>query len=66
MQQPLLHSLLDVQSAWHEPSSLRQICPFGMPDPLWQQSLVPEHELPASPHDGPGGPPQYVAAAQTL
>jgi hypothetical protein len=40
MQQPLLHWLLDVQSAWHALSLLTQTAPLAIPDPAWQHSPV--------------------------
>ena len=54
MQQLLLHSLLERQTAWHEPSSVTQTAPSApMPFPLWQHSLVVAHPPPGATHVPP-------------
>lgn len=54
MQQLLLHSLLETQTAWQELSSETQTEPSApMPGPLWQHWLVAEHPPPGDTHDPP-------------
>jgi hypothetical protein len=52
MQQPLLHSLLAAQSAWHELSFEMHVAPYGTPEPVWQHCDGDEQDPPGAVHVG--------------